>query len=75
MRGNVWFVIPLLSVNKLINTYSVYDVWDAYVTGRVTVYCHACDHCATAEAYGLRVPCMYRNESIVLANLCIEINL
>ena len=22
--GNVWFVIPLLSVNKLINTYSVY---------------------------------------------------
>ena len=25
--GNVWFVIPLLSVNKLVNTYSVYDVW------------------------------------------------
>ena len=31
--GNVWFVILLLSVNKLINTYSVYDVWVAYVTG------------------------------------------
>ena len=36
--GNIWFVIPLLSVNKLINTYSVYDVSVAYVTGRVTVY-------------------------------------
>ena len=33
-KGNVWFVIPLLSVNKLINTYSVYDVF----TGRVTVW-------------------------------------
>ena len=36
----VWFVIPLLSVNKLINTYSIYDVWVAYmyVTGRQTRY-------------------------------------
>ena len=27
--GNVWFVMPLLSVNKLINNYSVHDVWVA----------------------------------------------
>ena len=30
---NVWFVIPLLSLNKLNNTSSVCDVWVAYVTG------------------------------------------
>ena len=36
-NGNVWFVIQLLSVNTHINTYSVYDVWVAYITGRVTV--------------------------------------
>ena len=36
--GNVWIVISLLSVNKLINTYSVYNVRVAYITGRVTVY-------------------------------------
>ena len=43
ISGCIWrqcmgVVIPLLSVNKLINTYSVYNVWVTYVTGRVTVY-------------------------------------
>ena len=41
MQGNVWFVNPLLSVNKLINTYSVYDVWVAYVTGQVRIWPNA----------------------------------
>ena len=40
MYGNVWFVIPLLSVNKLINTYSdsVNDAMGClgYVTTRAT---------------------------------------